>query len=67
MPQDADISGVGDDSPLIELGVGIDSVAKLELLVALEREFSIRLDEAEITPEFFESVSSMSGYIADRL
>jgi len=62
-----DIRGLGDDTPLIDFGVGIDSVARLELLVALEEEFGLRLDEGEITPGFFETVDTISDYISRRI
>jgi acyl carrier protein len=65
--RDIDISGLGDDTPLLEYGVGVDSVSRLEFLVALEEEFGVRLDEADITPEFFETVNSISDYIAKRM
>ena len=63
LPHEINPRDIRDDQPLIELGVGIDSVAKLELVVALEEEFLIKLDESEITPEFFETVKSMSEHI----
>lgn len=51
------------DYPLIEYGVGLDSVATLELLVALEQEFKIQIDESRITPQTFESISAISSHI----
>ncbi|HKQ32871.1 MAG TPA: acyl carrier protein [Thermodesulfobacteriota bacterium] len=65
--KDSDTSGLSDDTPLIEYGVGVDSVSRLEFLVALEEEFCIRLDESEITPEFFETVSGIAGFISRRV
>lgn len=54
------------NSPLLEYGVGLDSVATLELVVALEEEFQIRIDEGEITPETFETIQSISSHIMQR-
>jgi len=51
------------DSPLIEYGVGLDSVATLELLVALEQEFKIQIDESGVAPETFETINSISKHI----
>ncbi len=65
--KDLDADELGDDSPLIEYGVGVDSVSRLEFLVALEEEFGVRLDESEITPEFFDTVSNIAGFISDRI
>ena len=65
--KDLDVKDLGDDAQLIEYGVGVDSVSRLEFLVALEEEFGIRLDESEITPGFFESVSNIAGFISRRI
>jgi acyl carrier protein len=65
--KDAGFPELGDGAPLIDYGVGVDSVSRLEFLVALEEEFGVRLDEAEIPPDFFESVDSISGYISRRV
>lgn len=55
-----------DDSSLIELGVGLDSVATLELVVALEEEFHVSIDEGEITPEILESVNTIDAFLAGK-
>jgi acyl carrier protein len=55
------------DAPLVEYGVGADSVSRLEFLVALEEEFSIKLDESEITPDFFETVNSIADHLSKKL
>ncbi|MEE9174616.1 MAG: acyl carrier protein [Thermodesulfobacteriota bacterium] len=65
--KDIDTKELNIDSPLIEYGVGLDSVATLELVVALEEEFQIRIDESEITPETFESIKSISSHISQRI
>ncbi len=65
--KDMDTEGLGYDSLLIEYGVGVDSVSRLEFLVALEEEFGVRLDESEITPGFFDTVSSIADFISRRI
>lgn len=57
---------IRDDSSLIDLGVGLDSVATLELVVALEEEFQISIDEGEITSEILESVNSIQSFLAGK-
>jgi acyl carrier protein len=52
-----------DDASLIDLGVGLDSVATLELVVALEEEFQVSIDEGEITSEVLESVNTIQAYL----
>ena len=67
LPSGVITENIDDEFPLVELGVGIDSVSRLELLVALEQEFRIRLDEEEISPLFFESAGNMARHIKSKL
>ncbi|MFQ5786907.1 MAG: acyl carrier protein [Thermodesulfobacteriota bacterium] len=55
------------DTPLIEFGVGVDSIATLELLVALESEFEITIDEDEVNQELLENIDCIADYIIKRL
>ncbi len=54
------------DTPLIEFGVGVDSIATLELLVALESEFQITIDEDEVNQELLENIDCIAEYIIKR-
>lgn len=58
---------IKDDTLLIGLGVGVDSVATLEFVVALEEEFRISVDEKEISPELLATVSTIADYISSRI
>ena len=60
-PQD-----IENDTSLIDLGVGLDSVTTLELVVALEEEFQVTVDEGDITPEILETVDSIAAYLAGK-
>ncbi len=51
------------ETPLIGRGVGLDSVSLLELIVAIEAEFGVRFDDSDLTPELFQSVSSIASYV----
>ena len=57
---------IDDDAPLFGEGLGLDSVDALELVVALEKEFGIKIKSQEIGREVFSSVSSLSQFIAGR-
>ena len=65
--QDFSPEDIQDDTSLIGLGVGVDSVATLEFVVALEEEFQISIDESEINPELLATLSSISDYISTRI
>lgn len=43
---------------LLKAGLGLDSVAVLEFVIALEAEFDCRIDDEEISPRWFASVGA---------
>ncbi|HEX3531035.1 MAG TPA: phosphopantetheine-binding protein [Thermoanaerobaculia bacterium] len=57
---------IEDDAPLFGEGLGLDSVDALELVVALEKEFGIKIKSQELGREVFSSVSSLSQFIEGR-
>jgi acyl carrier protein len=57
---------IDEDAPLFGDGLGLDSVDALELVVALEREFGIKIKSQELGQEVFSSVNSLSQFIAGR-
>jgi len=58
---------IEDEMPLFGDGLGLDSVDALELVVALEREFSLRIQSHEVGREAFGSVATLARYIDGRL
>ena len=57
---------IEDEAPLFGEGLGLDSVDALELVVALEKEFGIKIRSQELGREVFSSVSSLSEFIEAR-
>ena len=57
---------IQDEAPLFGEGLGLDSVDALELVVALEKEFGIKIKSQEMGREVFSSVSSLSQFIEAR-
>ena len=58
---------IEDDVPLFGDGLGLDSVDALELVVALEKEFSLRIQSHEVGREAFASVATLAAYVETRL
>jgi acyl carrier protein len=58
---------IDDDMPLFGDGLGLDSVDALELVVALEKEFGVRIQSHEVGKEAFASVSALAAFIDGRL
>lgn len=61
-----DPDSIEDDAPLFGEGLGLDSVDALELVVALEREFGIKIQAQEIGREAFASVAALAQFIETR-
>jgi acyl carrier protein len=57
---------IEDGAPLFGEGLGLDSVDALELVVALEKEFGIKIKSQEIGREVFSSVTTLSQFIEGR-
>ncbi|WP_244931739.1 acyl carrier protein [Nocardioides sp. W7] len=53
-------------TPLLGELPELDSLAVVELAVALEEEFDIVVDDADVTGELFATVGSLADYVADR-
>lgn len=64
---DAKTVELSESTLLIEYGLGVDSVSTMEFIVALESEFGIEIDEAEINPEIFSTMNSVAAYISGKL
>lgn len=54
---------IADDDPLFGDGLGLDSVDALELVVALEKEYGVRIASDGIDQEVFASVSKMAAFV----
>ncbi len=54
---------IGDDAQLFGGTLGLDSVDALELVVALEKEFEVRIEGDEATREAFTSVNTLNNFV----
>jgi len=58
---------IEDETPLFGEGLGLDSVDALELVVALEKEFKIRILSHEVGKDAFASVAALATFIEERV
>ncbi len=56
-----------DDQPLFGTGLGLDSVDAIELVVALEKRFGLKIAAHEIDRDAFSSPSAMFEFVERRL
>lgn len=57
---------ITDDDNLLETGV-IDSLGVLEIVTFLREEFSLEVEDDELTPENFQSITSIAGFVGQRI
>jgi acyl carrier protein len=53
---------LGNDDSLLEKGI-LDSLGVLEIVGFLEQEFQITVNDEDLAPENFASISSMAAYV----
>jgi acyl carrier protein len=54
---------IGEETSLFGEGLGLDSIDALELVVALEKEFGIRIGDDEVGPEVFKNLTTLGAFI----
>ncbi len=64
---DIEPDAIADDEPLFGEGLGADSIATLEIVVALEEEFGFKVDDEDLRVELFDSVRTMTQYVKEKL
>jgi acyl carrier protein len=58
---------IGDDEPLFGAGLGLDSVDALELMVALEKAYKVKIEANQVDRAALSSVASLARFIEERL
>jgi acyl carrier protein len=60
------VSEIGDETPIFGPdGLGLDSVDALQLVVALEKHFGLKLSDAEASKGVLKSVSTIAAAIGE--
>lgn len=56
---------IADEAPLFGDGLGLDSIDALELVVALEKKYSVVIPDSEVGQKVFRSVNALAGYVKE--
>jgi acyl carrier protein len=62
-----DPSSIKDDGPLFGAGLGLDSVDALELMVAIEKKYGLKLEAHQTDRSAFASVNALAGMVLGEL
>lgn len=57
------IDEIADDEALFEGGLGLNSIATLQAIAAVEEEFGIEVPDEDLIPELIESVRTLANYV----
>ena len=60
---EVDAEEIDDEDALFGGGLGINSMATIEIIVGLEEEFCIEVPDEELRVELFDSVQTMADYV----
>ncbi len=55
------------DTALLSSGVGLDSVAVLQLIAAIEDQFGVFFDDTDLSIELFKNVGSLSKAVQQKI
>ena len=57
---------IADDTPLFGEGLGLDSIDALELVVALEKEFGIKITDEEVGVQVFQNIGTLAAFLESK-
>jgi acyl carrier protein len=60
---DVDPREIGDEEPLFEAGLGVDSMEALALLQAVEARFRVRIPDSEIGLSSFHDIEALAALV----
>jgi len=66
--QDITSEDIGDDLPLFggENTLGLDSIDAIELVMAVQRDFKVRIDDQNLAREVLKDVNSIAEFIQSK-
>lgn len=66
MLEDVEPAQIEDEAPLFGEGLGLDSIDALELAIAIDKKFGVKIEaEDERNRDIFRSVASLARHIAE--
>ncbi len=60
-------SDISSEVSLYEDGLGLDSIAIVDLIVLMEKEFSFSFEDSELNAELFKNLNTLAQFIDQKL
>ncbi len=57
------LEGCSCETPLLGIGLGLDSIEAMSLAAGIEGAFDIQIDDDDLTEQLFENLSSLANYV----
>jgi acyl carrier protein len=64
--QEKDLEDLGEDAPLFDEGLGLDSLDAVELVVLIQKHFNVRIADMNEGKEAFASINGLAAFIQKR-
>ena len=64
--EDIEPDDIGEDDQLIGGELGLDSIDVLELVMMIEKDYSVRIDNKELGAKVFANLRALSEYIQEK-
>ena len=58
---------IDESASLFEEGLGLDSIAIVELISSIEQHFGFEFSDSELNPEFFSNLRVLANFIASKM
>lgn len=64
---DISVDEIQDEEPLIGGGLDLDSIDALELVVAIEKEYGIKIANSEESKKAFASMNALTAFVKEQM
>jgi acyl carrier protein len=61
------VEDIDENASLFEGGMGLDSIAIVELISLVEQHFGFQFSDAELTPESFSNLNVLAEFISSKI
>lgn len=61
------IEEIDENAPLFEDGLGFDSIATVELISLIEKNFQVSFTDAELTPDCFKNLNVLGNFVSQKM
>jgi len=63
--EDVTPDDIKEDQPLVGGELGIDSIDVLELVMMIDKDYSVRIDNKDVGAKVFSTLKTLAGYVSE--